>query len=88
MRSNGRLAQEFSWSWRTMTSMKIGGGEETEKESSGGFKFEEEELTPCFEKEKDVKVAGLPRRALRPLIFLEGRKRRRRRVLISALIPC
>ena len=38
------------------TSMKIGGGEETEKESSGGFQFEEEELEPCFVKEHEIKV--------------------------------
>ena len=36
--------------------MAIGGGEETEKESSGGFQFEEIEHVPCFVKDTDIKV--------------------------------
>jgi hypothetical protein len=39
-----------------MTSMSIGGGEEAEKASSGGFQFDEEELKPCFVKESAIKV--------------------------------
>ena len=38
-----------------MTTMHIGGGEEIEKESSGGFKFEPVEQVPCFVKDKDTK---------------------------------
>lgn len=36
--------------------MSIGGGEEAEKASSGGFQFDEEELKPCFVKESAIKV--------------------------------
>jgi len=39
----------------SMTAMAIGGGEETEKESSGGFQFEEIEHVPCFVKDTDIK---------------------------------
>jgi len=36
--------------------MQIGGGEETEKESSGGFQFEAVDFDPCFIKNIDIKV--------------------------------
>jgi len=35
--------------------MKIGGGEATEKESSGGFQFEAVDFEPCFVKEHEIK---------------------------------
>ena len=38
------------------TAMKIGGGEATEKESSGGFQFEAVDFEPCFVKEHEIKV--------------------------------
>jgi hypothetical protein len=39
------------------TAMKIGGGEVAEKESSGGFQFEEVDFEPCFVKEQEIKVS-------------------------------
>ena len=36
--------------------MQIGGGEEMEKESSGGFQFEAVDFDPCFIKNIDIKV--------------------------------
>ena len=50
------------------TAMKIGGGEVAEKESSGGFQFEEVDFEPCFVKEQEIKVThGFENRPLKIL---------------------
>ena len=44
--------------------MMVGGGENVEMESSGGFKFEEVEISSCFIKDSTVK--GLWEKWVRP----------------------
>jgi hypothetical protein len=47
-----------------MSRMLVGGGENVEMESSGGFQFEEVEISPCFIKDSTVK--GLWEKWVRP----------------------
>ena len=47
-----------------MSRMMVGGGENVEMESSGGFQFEEVEICPCFIKDSTVK--GLWEKWVRP----------------------
>jgi hypothetical protein len=54
-----------------MTTMSIGGGEEAEKASSGGFQFDEEELKPCFVKESAIKVDLSKTAKARPTLIAE-----------------